>query len=118
MKKVNYFWGILLIAVLTLGLNGAVYAIPCGFGGVSGSILCSDGPPGDVNDEVADLISGNYFGFDDWEFLQKQETPGEQLKLNECSRSSRKRCFSWIVGLFLDILNAFVCIDQTFSKNS
>ena len=73
MKKVNYFWGILIIAGLTLGLNGAAYAIPCGLGGVSGSIACSNGPPGDSNDQVADLISGNYFGFDDWEFLQKQE---------------------------------------------
>tara|TARA_R110002095_G_scaffold95002_1_gene82971 strand:+ start:145 stop:750 length:606 start_codon:yes stop_codon:yes gene_type:complete len=57
-------------------LSTSVLAIPCSSGGVSGSVDChtvfndNDFPaPDTVNDEM-------FFGFDDWEYLSKQDTPG------------------------------------------
>ena len=77
MKKVKYIWAAVVVAALALGLNGAAYAIPCGVGGVTGSVDCQDGI--DNNDKVSDPLTVNtelFFGFPDWMYLSKQETPG------------------------------------------
>jgi hypothetical protein len=67
--------GVVVLAALALGLNGAAHALPCSVGSVSGSVACGDGAPNDQNDEAADL-DGLFGGLTGWMFLQKDELPG------------------------------------------
>jgi hypothetical protein len=68
---------VMTVAVL-FGLNTMAFALPCGSGGVSGSIECQDGIGN--NDKVVNPLTVNseeFFTFDDWEYLAKQNTPGD-----------------------------------------
>ena len=74
-KKLAIF---LCTIALVFSVSGNVWATPCDYGGIfdcsiSGSLSlssdCRDG--GDKNDAVLDFNDGNYFGFNDWEYLSK-----------------------------------------------
>ena len=59
----------IVIAAITLGMSGAAFEVPCGHGGVSGSVGCQDGS--DKNDQVPGGVAGTvnteiFFGYDDW----------------------------------------------------
>lgn len=80
MKKIKKIYVVVIVFVLSLGLNGIVHALPCGIGSVDGGgapYACSNGVLGDNNVTAADLNAGiGYFESTDWLFLQKNETPG------------------------------------------
>ena len=83
LKKLKGEWEMKRIATTVLFSAGFVLlisntaaAIPCGLGGVSGSIACQDGIAN--NDFVSDPLAvntENFFGFNDWVYLQKQDLP-------------------------------------------
>ena len=67
-------WIACLVLLMTMG---AVHAVPCSQGSVSGSVSCQDGTAN--NDFLTNPLEVNvetFFGFNDWVFLQKQNTPG------------------------------------------
>ncbi len=57
-------------------------AVPCVFGGLSGSVSCNNGGLGSNNDSVDELNASSYFGFDDWVFLQKQDTDPPETEID------------------------------------
>lgn len=57
--------GALLLGVLFVFAGGAK-AVPCGWGGVTPSGICADGPLGDANDSVDDINTLAFGGFPDW----------------------------------------------------
>ncbi|WP_455212083.1 PEP-CTERM sorting domain-containing protein [Kaarinaea lacus] len=65
-----------------------VHAIPCNPRlPVEGSVACLDGAPGDNSlgsgdDKAFDLNAGNYFGFNDWNFLQLQGISSEETAVD------------------------------------
>ena len=71
-----------LVIVFLLVMSGMANAFPCGDGFVNGGgtpygvspYACTDGTLGHQQVEPGDL--DGYFGFSDWEFLQKKESPG------------------------------------------
>ena len=66
----------LLSAAFILLICSNAAAIPCTSGGVLGSIDCQDGTTN--NDFVSDPLTvntENFFGFNDWAYLQKQDLP-------------------------------------------
>ena len=69
-----------LVIVFLLIMSGMANAFPCSTGFVNGggaNYACTDGPLGHSNVEAGDL--NGYFGFSDWVFLQKEETPGDNI---------------------------------------
>lgn len=73
MKNMLTFIAALMLAVASLG---SAWAIPCGAGSVSGATACQDGT---TNNDFLNPLAVNgqaFFGFSDWVFLQKQNTPG------------------------------------------
>jgi hypothetical protein len=66
-----------VFVVLFLCFASSAFAIPCTQGGVSGSVSCQDGTGNNdfLNPTLA-VNSQSFFGQTDWEFLQKQGTPG------------------------------------------
>ncbi len=70
-------WPIAAAALLLFGFSSTASAVPCGSGSVTGSSSCQDGTgnndfpaPNMVNDQL-------FFGFDDWVYLNKYDTPGD-----------------------------------------
>ena len=82
----------LTITTVFLGLYvPPVNAIPCSprfpGNGLTGSTACLNGAPGDdtlgaAGDKAFDLNAGNYFGFNDWRFLQLQGPSMEQTDVD------------------------------------
>lgn len=73
MKKMLTLMAALMMMVASLG---SAWAIPCGAGSVSGSSACQDGTG---NNDFLNPLAVNtqvFFGFTDWVYLQKQNTPG------------------------------------------
>ncbi len=74
MYKIKYCLFALILTAVTLSFNNTAFAIPCGSGGVSGSVSCQDGigkndkTPGGV---AVTVNNESFFGFSDWLFLQK-----------------------------------------------
>lgn len=74
MKKMVTLTAALMLMVASLGV---AWAIPCGAGDVSGATACQNGIGN--NDFLSDPLAVNaqsFFGFTDWAYLQKQNTPG------------------------------------------
>lgn len=80
---VDKFVGVFSILVFSFFYSVSVQAIPCDSRfpgqGLTGSQVCLNGAPGDSTlgfggDYAFDLNAGSYFGFNDWVFLQKQNT--------------------------------------------
>jgi hypothetical protein len=72
MKKIKEVLS--FVAIFVLGLSGIAFAVPCSQGGVYGMINCQDGM--DNNDKVSmplTVNTENFFGFDDWQYLQKYD---------------------------------------------
>lgn len=76
MKKITLCILLILVSItVVFGLSGIASAIPCGSGGVSGSVSCQNGvgnndqlspPPLTVNDQ-------KFFGEYDWKYLNKYD---------------------------------------------
>ena len=83
MKKFKYIWGTVLTIAVLLCMNNAAHAIPCGFGGVSDSTACQDGVLN--NDYVSiphTVNTENFFGFDDWIYLEKYDADTKTQETN------------------------------------
>ena len=63
---------------MVFGLSGVASALPCGTGGVSGSVACQDGALNNNNDFPAPTVinSENFFGYNDWEYINIYDAPG------------------------------------------
>ena len=81
MEKTIYVLRLTLVTLILCGYVLTAYAIPCSDrvpgNGLTGSMGCLNGAPGDNtlgsgDDKAFDLNAGNYFGFNDWRFLQLQ----------------------------------------------
>lgn len=71
MFKVRTTLGITLSVFMLLYLSNTAFAIPCGSGGVSGSVACQDGVGNNDFPAPATVNTQNFFGFNDWEYLNK-----------------------------------------------
>jgi hypothetical protein len=87
MEKLTGVFGLSILAVVFLVYGLPAHAIPCEprlLGqGLEGSVGCLNGAPGDNvlgqgDDKAYDLNAGNYFGFNDWSFLQLQGAPSNE----------------------------------------
>ncbi|MBC2694764.1 MAG: PEP-CTERM sorting domain-containing protein [Desulfobacteraceae bacterium] len=77
MKKL-FLYSLILLAsfAFTFGIIGNAQALFCNISDVTGSVDCADGIATVPNDSVDVLNLNSYFGYNDWEYLSKQETPG------------------------------------------
>ena len=72
MKVKTLFFTMVLLVTFTCNL----YALPCFQGSVSGSVLCQDGlGNNDFIDEPMAVNAQEFFGYDDWIWLEKYEAP-------------------------------------------
>ncbi len=79
MKKLKSILGIMIFAIMIISLNDNAFAVPCSQGDVSDKIGCQNGTTN--NDFVSGPLTvntNNFFGFNDWKYLEKADVDDEK----------------------------------------
>jgi hypothetical protein len=110
--------GILLAASLVAGTANAV---PCGglsSGGVMGAVGCQNGAVNDLTDSAADLNGGSYFGFNNWQLLDRTDNGVDATRWSVSGTGNGMGMLSLAPGLWNQFTSIAVVISTAANTSS